>query len=90
MEKATGYDNKNELGLLDSIDEGRKTFVPPKTLFRSSRNYVGMTVIPWRDIWASLALAQLRGHTQMINVFYDTLFKEALFDDRGVWSPLMR
>ena len=51
---------------------------------------MGMKVIPWRQIWASLALAQLRGHTQMIDVFYDTLFREALFDDRGVWSPLIR
>ena len=90
MENATGYDNKNEIDLSDSMDEGPKTFVPSEPLFRSTYKYAGMTVIPWRNIWASLAVAKLRGHTQMIDVFYDTLFKEALFDDRGAWSPLNR
>jgi len=45
-----------------------------------------MKLIPWSDIWASLSVAQLRGNGEMIEVFYDTLFKEAVFDDRGAWS----
>jgi len=45
-----------------------------------------MKLIPWSDIWASLTVAQLRGNGEMIEVFYDTLFKEAVFDDRGAWS----
>jgi hypothetical protein len=90
MEKATGYDNESEIGLLNSINEGSVPIVPAQARFRSRRHYIGMAVIPWRDIWGPLTLAKLRGHTQLVDVFYDTLFKEALFDDRGVWSPLTR
>lgn len=45
-----------------------------------------MKLIPWGDIWSSLRLARLRGNGEMIEVFYDTLFKEAVFDDNGAWS----
>ena len=48
--------------------------------------YNGMKLIPWTDIWASLTVAKIRGNGEMIEVFYDTLFKEAIFDDRGAWS----
>ncbi|HEU4345462.1 MAG TPA: hypothetical protein VFU31_28250 [Candidatus Binatia bacterium] len=51
-----------------------------------SIDYSGMRLIPWKDIWASLSLARGRGNREMIEVFYDTLFKEAVFDDRGAWS----
>jgi len=85
MEKSSGDNNKNQRAPLDSVNDE-----PPKTRFRSTGNYVGMTVIPWRNIWSSLAVAKLRGRTQMIDVFYDRLFEEALFDDRGAWSPLIR
>jgi hypothetical protein len=53
-------------------------------------HYAGMTLIPWRDIWASLTVAKTRGNGQMIEVFYDTLFKDAVFDDRGAWSLDLR
>ncbi len=43
-------------------------------------------LIPWEDIWTSLSVAQLRGNGDMIEVFYDTLFREAVFDDHGAWS----
>lgn len=43
-------------------------------------------LIPWEDIWTSLSIAQLRGNGDMIEVFYDTLFREAVFDDHGAWS----
>jgi hypothetical protein len=45
-----------------------------------------MTLIPWKDIWSSLRIAKQRGNGEMIEVFYDTLFKDAIFDDNGAWS----
>ena len=45
-----------------------------------------MRLIPWEDIWTSLRVARIRGNGEMIAVFYDTLFKEAVFDDKGAWA----
>jgi hypothetical protein len=45
-----------------------------------------MKLIPWEDIWTSLRVARIRGNGEMIEVFYDTLFKEAVFDDNGAWA----
>ena len=45
-----------------------------------------MKLIPWNDIWSSLRDAKQRGNGEMIEVFYDTLFKDAIFDDNGAWS----
>lgn len=45
-----------------------------------------MKLIPWEDIWTSLRIARIRGNREMIEVFYDTLFREAIFDDDGAWS----
>ena len=45
-----------------------------------------MKLIPWTDIWTSLKVARIRGNGEMIEVFYDTLFKEAVFDDNGAWA----
>lgn len=53
---------------------------------RQDTAYVGMKLIPWNDVWRSLRTARFRGNGEMIQVFYDTLFKEAVFDDRGAWS----
>lgn len=47
-----------------------------------------MKLIPWEDIWTTLRVARIRGNGEMIDVFYDTLFKEAVFDDDGAWSIL--
>jgi hypothetical protein len=58
----------------------------PSHLPQRRMDYSGMRLIPWKDIWASLSLARVRGNREMIEVFYDTLFKEAVFDDRGAWS----
>jgi hypothetical protein len=52
----------------------------------SARGGESMKRIPWEDIWTSLRLARIRGNGEMIDVFYDTLFKEAVFDDDGAWS----
>ena len=51
-----------------------------------TRNDEAMKLIPWEDIWTSLRVAQVRGNCEMIDVFYDTLFKEAVFDDDGAWA----
>jgi hypothetical protein len=53
---------------------------------RQAPAYVGMKLIPWGEVWKSLRTARFRGNGEMIEVFYDTLFKEAVFDDRGAWS----
>lgn len=45
-----------------------------------------MRLIPWKDIWTTLKVARVRGNGEMIEVFYDTLFKEAVFDDHGAWA----
>jgi hypothetical protein len=45
-----------------------------------------LRLIPWEDIWTSLRVARIRGNGEMIDVFYDTLFKEAVFDDDGAWA----
>ena len=45
-----------------------------------------MTLIPWEDIWTSLKIASHRGDGEMVAVFYETLFKEAVFDDNGAWA----
>jgi hypothetical protein len=53
---------------------------------RLDTSYVGMKLIPWGEVWKSLKTARFRGNGEMIGVFYDTLFKEAVFDDHGAWS----
>lgn len=53
-----------------------------------SRHGETMKLIPWEDIWTSLRVARIRGNGEMIDVFYDRLFKEAIFDDNGAWSVL--
>lgn len=57
---------------------------------KHAANNVDIKLIPWSDIWMSLKAARCRGHGQMIEVFYDTLFKEATFDDKGAWSRRLR
>jgi hypothetical protein len=55
-------------------------------LLSTGSEHNGMKLIPWHEIWASLTVAKIRGNGEMIEVFYDTLFKEAVFDDRGAWA----
>ena len=49
-----------------------------------------MKLIPWADIWTSLRVARIRDNGEIIEVFYETLFKEAIFDDNGAWSMHVR
>ena len=58
----------------------------PADLARLSGDFAGMKLIPWRDIWGTLSVAKTRGNRRMIEVFYDRLFRDAVFDDRGAWS----
>ena len=74
---ATARRNRSE----DSVRQ-----VAPADALRQDAAYVGMKLIPWGDVWKSLSTARFRGNGEMIEVFYDTLFKEAVFDDRGAWS----
>ena len=62
----------------------------PTDALRQGAAYAGMKLIPWGDVWKSLRTARFRGNGEMIEVFYDTLFKEAVFDDNGAWSPETR
>ena len=49
-----------------------------------------MTMMPWNELWGLLRDAKARGHTPMIDSFYDQLFREARFDDKGAWTPAKR
>lgn len=57
---------------------------------RTRTQFTSMKLTPWHDIWTSLTIARLQGNGRMVAVFYDTLFKEAVFDDRGAWSLNIR
>ncbi len=57
-----------------------------ESMSRSIADREMMTLIPWKDIWTSLQIASHRGDGEMVAVFYDTLFKEAVFDDNGAWA----
>ena len=60
--------------------------IGPADLAGLRADFEGMKLIPWRDIWGTLSVAKTRGNRRMIEVFYETLFKDAVFDDRGAWS----
>jgi hypothetical protein len=75
--KVTTRKNRPE----ETLERLASTDVP-----RQETTYVGMKLIPWGEVWKSLRTARFRGNGEMIEVFYDTLFKEAVFDDRGAWS----
>jgi hypothetical protein len=47
--------------------------------------FSGRTLIHWEEIRLYISTAQMRGNVHMVQRFYDSLFTEGLFDDRGVW-----
>jgi maltooligosyltrehalose synthase len=57
---------------------------------RTRSEFTSMKLTPWNEIWTSLTIAALRGNRRMVEVFYETLFEEAVFDDRGAWCLDMR
>ena len=73
----------------DIFGEAQPTEDQPRRLSATAvltKNGESMKLIPWEDIWTSLRVARIRGNGEMIDVFYDTLFKEAIFDDDGAWA----
>jgi hypothetical protein len=78
--------NKNNRSAPINRSEGSARQSATADALRVDAAYVGMKLIPWGDVWKSLSTARFRGNGEMIEVFYDTLFKEAVFDDRGAWS----
>jgi hypothetical protein len=73
-------------GILEDHNDRHDALVTDNGDASSIPNPISMTLIPWKDIWSSLRIAKIRGNGEMIEVFYDTLFKEAIFDDKGAWS----
>ncbi len=78
-------DPKNESPESHQSVEFNRTLSQLEAL-RTRTQFTSMKLTPWKHIWASLAAAKLRGNGRMVQVFYDTLFNEAVFDDRGAWS----
>ncbi len=46
----------------------------------------GMKLISWQEIWTPLSEAKRQGNLGITETFLDTLFEQAVFDDRGAWS----
>jgi hypothetical protein len=86
MAQSTGKNNRSAATAGRNRSEDAVRQVAPAHAPRQDAAYVGMKLIPWGDVWKSLSTARFRGNGEMIEVFYDTLFKEAVFDDRGAWS----
>jgi len=86
MKRSFDRNNESQVALRKSHREEFVERTAPADALRQDTAYVGMKLIPWNDVWRSLKTARIRGNGEMIQVFYDTLFKEAVFDDRGAWS----
>jgi|ERR671924_1880913 hypothetical protein len=69
-------------------DQNPTTVSPPTA--SSDPAYVGMKLMPWNEIWATVSIAKMSGNTYMVRTFYEILFREAVFDDRGAWSLTLR
>jgi len=86
MTRSSDRNNGSQATLRRNRPEESAGRLAPADALRQETTYVGMKLIPWGDVWKSLRTARFRGNGEMIEVFYDTLFKEAVFDDRGAWS----
>lgn len=84
-----GADLNNENERNQQSLEYNRTLTQLEAL-RTRTQFTSMRLTPWRDIWDSLTTARLQGNARMVEVFYDTLFEEAVFDDRGAWSLNIR
>ena len=78
--------NDLSVGVIDDNSDRHSALATDNQNASSYPKPISMTLIPWEDIWSSLRIAKIRGNGEMIEVFYDTLFKEAIFDDKGAWS----
>ena len=86
MARSSDRNNGSQATLPRHRSEQSEERIAPADTLRQEAAYVGMKLIPWGDVWKSLRTASFRGNGEMIEVFYDTLFKEAVFDDHGAWS----
>lgn len=86
MTQSSSKDNKPAKTNDPKVADAYNRTIGPPDLARLRANFEDMKLIPWRTIWKSLSVARIRGDGRMIEVFYDTLFKDAVFDDRGAWS----
>ena len=77
--------DKSHTICLRDFEEHHRTVGPPDSA-RLQAEFESMKSIPWRDIWKSLSITKIRGNGQRIEASYDTLFKDAVFDDRSAWS----
>ena len=90
MTRSSDKNNRSQGKLRRDRSDQSANAVAPTDALRQEAAYAGMKLIPWGDVWKSLRTARFRGNGEMIEVFYDTLFKEAVFDDNGAWSPETR
>ena len=86
MTRSSGRNNGSQIASRKNHPEESGERLVSANAPRQETTYVGMKLIPWGDVWKSLRTARFRGNGEMIEVFYNTLFKEAVFDDRGAWS----
>ena len=86
MTRSSNRNSGSKVALRQNRSEQSADPLAPVDALRQEAAYTGMKLIPWGDVWKSLRTARFRGNGEMIEVFYDTLFKEAVFDDHGAWS----
>jgi len=80
------YKDRKKTSAADVVNTQHSTNEMARETALTATDEQPLKLIPWSDIWSSLRVARVRGNGEMIEVFYDTLFKEAIFDDRGAWS----
>jgi hypothetical protein len=86
MRQSSSNNNKPAKTNDSKVADAYNRTIGPPDLARLRANFEDMKLIPWRAIWKSLSVTRIRSDGKMIQVFYDTLFKDAVFDDRGAWS----
>ena len=75
----------NEPNLLTNATNPTRAASPAFEFEVTDRHPEVIKEIPWRDIWTPLAVAKRRGNLRIADVFLNSLFAEALFDDEGAW-----
>lgn len=85
-----GSGAKNRNGMLFDIFAGKKrsrfnphanSDVPIKADGRDEE----LKLIPWREIKTAVSMARIRGHTGIVDTFFQVLVDQSLFDDQGAW-----
>jgi hypothetical protein len=78
------------LALLSYGDRFRRvSMIPLLALFWNVKEAAPrMKLISWQEIWTPLSEAKRQGNLGIAQVFLETLFEQAVFDDRGAWSRM--